>query len=170
VRLTEEERGITLIELLIVMVLMGILLGGLANVLVSGTRAQYDMDSRLNAQQSARGALDRIEYEGRCSTSATIVNSGAGVTFSLPSQCTHASGTVTWCVVSGILKRFTTAGCTGTGMIFVRYLTSATPFSLHTVTGNLPQLVANLVTNPTSAAANRFAITDSITLRNSSPS
>lgn len=165
-----DERGITLMEMLIVMVLMGIVMAGLANVFVSGTRAQYDLDSRLNAQQSARLALDRIEYEGRCATSSTIVNSGAGVTFSLPAQCTHATGTVTWCVVSGVLKRFTTASCSGTGMVFVGYLTSATPFSLHTVTGNLPQLLVNLVASPTNRATDTFAVTDSITLRNSSPS
>ena len=97
-----------------VMVVLTIIMAGLANVLVSGTRAQYDLNTRLNAQQNARIALSRIEYEGRCATSATIVGSGAGVSFSLPAQCTNAVGTVTWCVTSGVLKRYSAATCTGT--------------------------------------------------------
>jgi prepilin-type N-terminal cleavage/methylation domain-containing protein len=169
-RLVDDERGITMVELLIAMVLMGILMAGIANVFVSGTRAQYDMDSRLTAQQSVRLALGRLEYEGRCATSATIVNSGAGVSFSLPSQCVHATGNVTWCVSSGVLRRYLSASCTGTTQIFVRYLTSATPFSLNIVTGQLPQLAITLVASPTGRATDKFRITDAITLRNSAPS
>ena len=82
----------------------------------------------------------------------------------------HATGTVTWCVNSGVLMRYTAASCSGSGQIFVRYLTSATPFSLNTVTGDLPQLAINLVASPTGRATDRFTVTDAITLRNSSPS
>jgi prepilin-type N-terminal cleavage/methylation domain-containing protein len=128
-RVVADECGMTLVEFLIVVVIMAIVIPGIVNVFISGTRAQYVMDSQLNAQQSARLALGRLEYEGRCATSGTIVNSGAGVSFSLPAQCTHATGTVTWCVVSGVLMRYTASSCTGSGQIFVRYLTSATPCS-----------------------------------------
>jgi prepilin-type N-terminal cleavage/methylation domain-containing protein len=169
-RFRGDERGITLIEMVVVMVLMTILMAGLANVFVSGTRAQYDMNSRLNAQQDVRLALSRLDFEGRCATSATIVSSGAGVSFSLPSQCMHATGPVSWCVSSGVLSRYAASSCTGTAQIFSRGLTSATPFSLVTATGNLPRLSVRLIANPTGRPTDTFSITDAITLRNSSPS
>jgi prepilin-type N-terminal cleavage/methylation domain-containing protein len=169
-RFAGDERGITMVEMLIVMVLMSILMAGIANVFVSGTRAQYDMNNRLNSQQNVRVALGRLEYEGRCATSATIVNSGAGVSFSLPSQCMHATGAVSWCVSSGILSRYVGSSCTGSAQIFSRYLTSATPFSLVTAAGQLPRLSVALVASPTGRGTDTFSITDAITLRNSPPS
>ena len=169
-RIVREEGGFTLIELLITMMLMGFVIAGIVNVFASGTRAQYVMNSQMDAQQSARLALSRLEYEGRCASAATIVNSGAGVAFSLPSVCSHASGTVSWCVVSGALERFSSGSCSGSGTPFVRDLTSTAPFALHTASGDLPQLLVNLVANPTGNVAGGFAISDLITLRNSSPS
>ena len=169
-RAQQDEQGITLVEMLIVMVVMGILMAGLANVFISGTRAQYDLNTRLNAQQNARIALNRLEYEGRCATTATILGSGADVSFSLPAQCVHGTGTVTWCVVSGLLRRYTGASCTGTSVIFVSDISSATPFSLITVSGYLPRLAINLVSTPAGRVADSFTVTDTIALRNSSPS
>jgi len=169
-RLLRDERGITLIEMLITVALMGTVLGGLANVLISGSRAQYNLASTLNAQQNARLALNRLEYEGRCATSATVGSSGATVSFSLPSECSHATGTVTWCVSGGVMTRYASSSCTGSGQIFSRYLTSATPFSLYTVTGNLPELLISLDVSPTGRGVDEFKVSDAITLRNSPPS
>ncbi len=165
-RRAAQEDGFTLVELLVVVACLGFIMAGLANIFVSGARTQTVLDSEINAQQSIRLALDRIEFEGRCASSATIVSSGGGVSFTLPSQCSHASGIATWCVVSGVLERFGTASCSGTGTTFVRYLTSATPFALNIVTGDLPQLVVSLVANPSGQANDSAAVTDTITLRN----
>ena len=131
------EDGFSLIELVIVCLILGVVLTGLVNVLVSGTRAQADDQGRAIAQQNTRLALDRLEYDARCATSATLVGSGAGVSLSLPSQCSHATGTVTWCVTGGVLTRYTVASCTGSGQTFVSSVTSATPFSLLTSTPRL---------------------------------
>ena len=168
-RLRREEVGITLIEMLIVMLLMGILMVGLVNVFVSGTHAQYDLSTRLNAQEDARTALSRLEYEGRCASSATILSAGTGVSFSLPAQCVHGTGTVTWCVTSGALTRYTATSCTGAAMVFVRDISSATPFTLQTTSGYLPRLAINLVATPAGLTVDRFTASDTITLRNSAP-
>jgi prepilin-type N-terminal cleavage/methylation domain-containing protein len=168
-RLHQEERAMSLVEMLVVMIVLTIILAGLANVLVSGSRAQYDLSTQLNAQQNARIALSRIEYEGRCASTATLLGSGAGVSFSLPAHCTKAVGTVTWCVTSGALKRYTAATCTGTSQVYVRDISSATPFSLVTATGNLPRLAITLVSTPLGRRVDRFTVTDSIALRNSAP-
>lgn len=170
VRFVRDERGITMVEMLISVALMGVVLGGIVNVMVAGGRVQYNMASLLNAQQDARVALNRLEYEGRCATSATVANAGAQVSFVLPSQCMHATGNTSWCVSGGTLRRYTSSGCSGAAQIFARSLTSATPFSLHTATGDLPQLLVSLIVSPTGRGVDTFKIADAITLRNSSPS
>lgn len=169
-RLVRDERGVTLIELLIVCVVLSIIMAGLANVFISGTRASYVLNSNLNAQQNVRTALSRLEYEGRCGSSATILNSGAGVAFTLPTVCSHVSPAVSWCVVSGVLTRYLASSCSGTGSGFASSITSPTPFSLQASTGDLQEVLVNLASNPTGSPGATFSITDSITLRNSSPS
>jgi prepilin-type N-terminal cleavage/methylation domain-containing protein len=165
-RRLSDQRGFTMIELLIVMVLIGIIMMAVVDVFISGTRAGADANARLAAQQNTRIALDRLEYEGRCATSASLVGSGAGVTFTMPSQCSNASGTVTWCVTGAILERFSGAACSGTGTIFVRNVTSATPFSIITASGDLPRLAITITSNQTSSAADGATLTDTVTLRN----
>jgi prepilin-type N-terminal cleavage/methylation domain-containing protein len=166
-RRLSDERGFTLVELLIVMVLMGIIMVGVVDVFVSGTRAGADANARLGAQQNTRVALDRLEHEARCATSATLLSSGAGVKLTLPSQCSNATGTVSWCVTGGILKRYPGAACSGAGaVIFVRNITSATPFSLVTGSGDLPRLAITITSDETRSAADAATLTDSITLRN----
>jgi prepilin-type N-terminal cleavage/methylation domain-containing protein len=170
-RRLSDERGVTLIELLIVMVLTGIIMTAVVNIFVSGTRAGADANARLTAQENTRVALDRLEYEGRCATSAALVSSGAGVTLTLPSQCTNASGTVTWCVTGGVLERFPSATCSGTsGVVYVRNVSSTTPFSLITASGNLPQLAITITSDATPSPADAATLTDTITLRNAARS
>ena len=169
-RLVREERGFTIVELLVVMVLLGILLGVLVDVFVSGTRTAYVTNSNLNAQQDIRTGLSRLEYEGRCGSSATILNGGAGVSFTLPTVCSHVSPAVSWCVASGVLTRYLASTCTGAGQPFARSITSPTPFSLQAGTGDLQEVLVNLAANPTGMPAGGFSVTDAITLRNSSPS
>src|SRR5262249_55003922 len=77
----QDERGFTLVELLVVMILLAIILGPLVDSFASGTRAAYVTNSNLNAQQDLQVALSRLEYEGRCGSSATLLSGGAGVTF-----------------------------------------------------------------------------------------
>jgi Tfp pilus assembly protein PilW len=162
------EAGFTQVELLVTMVLTAIVMVGFVNIFVSGTRGGVDANARLDAQQNTRLALDRIEFEGRCATSATLVGGGQGVAFSLPASCSHATGNVTWCVVSGVLTRYTRSGCAGSWQPFVSGVRSAQPFMLPaTPTGDLPQLAVALTVD-TSAhdVGTSVTVTDLITLRN----
>jgi prepilin-type N-terminal cleavage/methylation domain-containing protein len=168
-RLVHDERGFTLIELLIVCIILAIIVGGLANVFVSGTRTSYVLNSNLNAQENIRIALGRLEYEGRCGSSATILNGGAGVSFTLPTVCSHVSPAVAWCVSGGVLTRYLATSCAGTGTPYASSITSATPFSLQSNTGDLTEVLVNLAANPTGSPGATFSIADAITLRNSSP-
>jgi hypothetical protein len=146
---------------------MGIVMTGIVNLFVSGTRAGADANSRLTSQQNVRLAVDRLEFEGRCATTASVLSSGEGVAFSIPTWCTHASGAVAWCVVDGALTRYTSNACSGTGQVFVTNVTSATPFTIPTTaSGDLPQLDIDIAVNPGTTTATSASLTDTITLRN----
>jgi twitching motility protein PilT len=159
-----SQSGFTLIELLVTMVLSVIVIAGAVNMFVSGTRAGADANARVNSQQDVRLALDRLEFEGRCATTATLLSSGEGVYFSLPPQCTHASGDVSWCVSSGVLYRYAAATCAGaTRQLFISGVATAAPFSLTTATGYLPRLNIGLTVGSGSKSS---TLDDVITLRN----
>jgi prepilin-type N-terminal cleavage/methylation domain-containing protein len=161
-----DERGFTIVELLVAMVVTGIVMTALVNIFISGTRTAADTTARTTAQQNVRLAFDRLEFEARCATSATIVGSGSGVALALPAQCVHGTGTVCWGVAAGTLSRYANSTCTGSGMPFVRDLTSATPFSLTTAAGYLPRLEAQLTVDTTNRASDALTLADTITLRN----
>jgi Tfp pilus assembly protein PilW len=166
-----EERGVTLVELLVVCATLGIVMTGIVNVFASGARAGSDADGRFQAQQNARLGLERLQYEARCASAASLVGGGAGpsagVVLTLPAICSHASGTVTWCVSGGVLSRFAGAACSGTGRPYVPAVTSTAPFSLPAApSGSLPQLQIALTANATGRAGDGFSLGDTITLRN----
>ncbi|HEV2590249.1 MAG TPA: prepilin-type N-terminal cleavage/methylation domain-containing protein [Gaiellaceae bacterium] len=166
------ENGQTLVELLVAMGLMAIVMVGIVNIFVSGGRAGADANARIDAQQNTRLAIDRLEFEGRCAAIATLLNSGAGVKFTIPTQCAHTTTTaVSWCVVSGVLERFAGASCAaGTPQVFIRGVTSATPFSLPTApSGDLPTLAVALTIDTSRDAGTAATLDDTITLRNATP-
>ncbi|HEY2072102.1 MAG TPA: type II secretion system protein [Gaiellaceae bacterium] len=168
-----SESGFTLVELIISMAVMGIILGGLADVFVSGERANADATARMTSQQSVRAAFDRLEYDARCASTGTLLNktgsNGAGVYLVLPSQCDHASGTVTWCVSSGSLIRNSGTTCAATThrLTYITSVTSATPFSCYSpVSGSTPQLRVALTVNPSTRNSDKTTSTDLITMHN----
>jgi hypothetical protein len=85
-------------------------------------------------------AISQLEYEVRCASGYTLTNSGAGINLTMPTQCSHATETISWCVSSGVLGRYSAANCTGTDQQFVSSVSSATPFSVVADAGDLPQV------------------------------
>src|SRR5262249_46030467 len=135
--------------------------------IVSGSRAQSDYSARVTAQGSARMALDRLEYEARCASYASILNSGAGVALTMPATCPHATGNISWCVSSGVLTRYAgSSTCSRTGITYIDSITTSTPFSLQWGTSNLPRLSIALAINTTNRSSDRFTLNDSIAMRN----
>jgi prepilin-type N-terminal cleavage/methylation domain-containing protein len=93
-----NERGYTLVEMLVVMAILGIVISGLTTVFVSGSRAELDMNRRFQAQQQARLALDKIRTDLHCATAAQVqtINTYNGVAISAP-NC--GTATIDWCLV-----------------------------------------------------------------------
>jgi prepilin-type N-terminal cleavage/methylation domain-containing protein len=104
-----EESGYSLIELLTVLLILGVVMGGLTTVFASATTSEADMNNRFQAQQEARLGLDKLRREAHCASAATPAGSDASsITFTLPSYCKTYSGnaSVTWCTRSVSTNRY----------------------------------------------------------------
>jgi|SRR5579872_4428976 len=168
----QAESGFTLVELVVTVFVLGLVMTGLGNLFVSSQRASTDSEARMSSQENVRVAFGRLEFDARCASSAALQSSGKGVYLVLPSQCSHSTGNVTWCVNSGSLVRISGTNCTTSGTTLVTNVTSATPFScssaLSGVTGATPVLAVALTVNTTTSTSNQTAATDYIDMHNAS--
>lgn len=169
-RLGRGEDGYTMIELLTVLGIMGIVMGGLTTIFVSGSTAERDMNKRFQSQLNTRLALDRIRRDIHCSSSAspysvsslTLISSGCG--------------NVTWCTapVTGFTNRWalyrkagTTCSST-TGTKIADYLTTANVFTAYTPAGaTLASLSVDFPVGMKTTGAAKYELTDTIYMRNS---
>lgn len=166
--LLRHETGFTMVEMVIATFVTMILVAGLANLFASGMRASADASSRLTSQSGVRLALDRLEYEARCASTATLAGGGADVTLVLPPApaCAHANGTYTWCVTGGALIRYSGSSCTGTNQIFATSVTTPKPFSCLAPVNQYPRLQVSLAVNPVPQTVDAFAATDTMDMHN----
>jgi prepilin-type N-terminal cleavage/methylation domain-containing protein len=163
--LARDESGFTLIEMVVVITVLVLLMAGLSSLFLSGLHTSNTTSDLLASQTQIHLGLDRLEYETRCASQATLVSSGAGVTLTLPTQCPHATGTITWCVASGSLVRYTGSACSGSGQTLATNITSAHPFSCISTVGDYPQLQVAL-TAQTQSTRDTVSATDKIDMRN----
>ena len=93
-RLLRQERGYTLIELVVVLAIFMTVVTALVSLFTSGAKAELDMNRRFEAQQNARLALDRMRRELHCANGITATPNTAvsSVVVSLPSQCPSSGG------------------------------------------------------------------------------
>jgi len=168
--LLRSESGFTLPELLIVMTITVILMGGLATIFGLGLNTTKTSSRILAAQSGVVVALDRLDYEARCASQAKLLSSGAGVTLTYPFQCSghtsEAPGTVTWCVTGGSLVRYSGSACSGSGQTLTTDVTSTTPFSCVATVSDFPSLRAALTVNTGTTSATASTGTDTMTLEN----
>jgi prepilin-type N-terminal cleavage/methylation domain-containing protein len=185
-RRLDGQAGFTVVEMLTVLLILGVVMGGLTSVFTSATNAEADMNHRFQAQQSARLALDKLRREVHCASSATPAGSStSSVVLTLPTYCKTYSGntSVTWCTRSVATNRYALyrvngAICTG-GVKWADYLT---PTSTATVcsgalcvfnfnaqsTSSLAKLHVDFPVNPkASRTAETYELIDDLVLRNS---
>lgn len=190
-----SEEGYSIVELLVVMAVLGIVIGGVAAIFTSGLNASADQTRRYRQQEDARLALDRLRKDVRrsctVSTSATPNTWQTSVTlYSSSDSCASGSHTVSWCLTgSGSrygLYRIAAATCAGATQRFADYLTSSsvflyTPPNSHitslggglagvaTQDGGyaLPRLHVDIKVNrDTTKTAGAYRVVDDIVLRN----
>jgi len=182
--------GYTLTELLVTMLIMGVVLGALTSLFVSGSRAQLELSNRFQAQQNARLALDKVRRELHCAKDVTGL--GSSITVSLGKYCptnpNNAAGDptysqFTWCVKDAggahppvgaspyTLWRYAgaTATCSGVGRRWADHLTRSDVFPCSAQSpGELQTLRVDLIVDVTpSTPRQRYWLQDDIALRNS---
>lgn len=178
-RLTGEQ-GYTLTEMLVVMAIMGVVMGGVTALFVNGSNAEVELNHRFQAQQAARLSLDRVRREAHCATTITVSGTSAvvgGVTYypAMTETPTGCGGQYSWCTaaVNGSTTRYrlyrqSGATCSSaTGTKYADYLTRGTVFAYAYPSGSLPRLTVDLPVNLVPARAERtYELTDDIVLRN----
>lgn len=166
--LARDESGFTLIELVVVMTVLVLVMAAVSSLFLQGLHTSNTTSGILASQTQIHIALDRLEFETRCASQATRVSSGAGVTLTLPTQCMHATGTITWCVTGGSLVRYSgSSSCSGIGQTMATKITSATPFTCISTVGDYPELQVAL-TAQTHSSNDTVSATDQIDMRNTS--
>jgi prepilin-type N-terminal cleavage/methylation domain-containing protein len=179
------ERGMTVVELLVAMSILGVVMAGVVSLFTSGLRAHVDMDARFQAQVQLSTALGKLRREahGACAVAAGWTT--GKVTLNMPSAtppqppltpCSTPS-TVTWCTIGSgqryALYRVAGTTCTATGAkLYADYLTTAAVFPSYaatsTLTGSLARLSVHFPVDVKPAdPSEAYTIDDAIVLRNS---
>jgi prepilin-type N-terminal cleavage/methylation domain-containing protein len=167
------EAGYSLVEMLTVMVIMSVVLGGITDIFVSGSKAQAEQENRFQAQLATRLAMDKIRKDIHCASDVTPYST-TSVTLKLPSGC---GGDTSWCTaaVAGYSSRYrlyrqsgTTCGTNGT--MVADYLTSGSVFPAfnHTVGCQcLASLQLDFAVSNKGSTRDKYELTDTVFLRNS---
>jgi len=107
------QAGYTLVETLVVMSILVLVIGAIADGFTSASKVQTDQTARADDQESARQALERLRRDIHCASAAAFTaNAQGGYTLNLtvdPGQClavTTGAGVaqsgsdgVQWCTV-----------------------------------------------------------------------
>lgn len=131
------EGGYTLVELLVVMAILGVIVGGIVTLFVAGINADADQTRRFRAQQDTRLALDRIRKDVHSScaisnpTTYNTWESSVTLYYSANGTCVGGTNSLTWCTIGSgsqyALYRVTGTTCT-TGPKYADFLTNGLPF------------------------------------------
>jgi Tfp pilus assembly protein PilW len=191
-RLAQED-GMTLVELLWTLGILGFVMTGIIVVFISGLRSEFDMNQRFQAQQEARLALQtmRTDLRGACTMSVSAgvsANDTVLLGFCSNSTTTWSSTPVsytTWCARSeggtpvhyGLYRETANdpgpGGCaTGTtGTREADWLTTASVFTPVIVSGTRPELTVSVpVDADPQNTTGVYKLADTIMLRNAAVS
>lgn len=178
-----NEKGYSLVELLVTMVILSVVIGGMTTVFVSGSKAQVRLNERFQAQQNARLALDRLRVDIHCATGAQAqtINTYPGIKLNV-SSCSTTSP-VSYCVIQFTTNpvRYQLYRATGTGatdctssdttrVLVADYLTSSNVFTTNAIPQYSLQTVGidlKIGVDAASTTVNAYELTDSIVARNS---
>jgi prepilin-type N-terminal cleavage/methylation domain-containing protein len=132
------EGGYSLVEMVTVMAILGVVLGGVVALFTAGIKADSDQNQRFQAQQDTRLALDKLrrDVHPACtiSTPATYNTWASSVTLYYSTDgCASGTHSVTWCTAASgskfILQRVVATSCTGSLVTVASSVTSANVFA-----------------------------------------
>jgi prepilin-type N-terminal cleavage/methylation domain-containing protein len=171
-----NERGFTLVEMLMVMLILTTILATLTQLFVTGMKSELDLNRRFEAQEQARTGVDRMRREIHCASAIALSVADPGgsgkyaqVDVSVPKQCPTGNGvnttTVTYDVqqVSTSRYQLRRAGVVVGDYITSRYLFSYTAPSVTTLGKLKVDVPVNL--NP-NEGWKQWRLTTDIVLRN----
>jgi prepilin-type N-terminal cleavage/methylation domain-containing protein len=188
------QAGYTLVETLVVMTLLLIVIGSVADAFSSASKTEVDQTARATDQESARLTLQRLRRDLHCASAAQVqqtrdsngvVISPLGYTLNLavdPSICiavtTSASNTVQWCTVQkdSIGQRYgvyrTISGnCNASDAVFqVDFVTKPDIWTMVCPASGLQAVAVDMPVNrdPVTRAGRTYELQDTIALRNDS--
>jgi type II secretory pathway pseudopilin PulG len=128
-----ENKGITVIEVLTVLIILGTVLGALTTLFVRGLNAELEANNRFRAQDQARLAVDRMRRELHCANAITAT--ATSVTATLAGTCPTAIGGASTSVVYSMQNvstnryRLRRAANGGAAATVADYLTSQNAFT-----------------------------------------
>jgi prepilin-type N-terminal cleavage/methylation domain-containing protein len=185
--LAREQRGFTLIEMLVTMAIMGVVIGAVAMLFTSGTKAEVDLNLRFSSQTEARLALDTFRREVHNACSATVSGTSGSVTDpggtartrypvvalkTLDSGYACSVNSANWCTVGSgssysLYRQSGATTCSSSSTRRAQYLTRGTIFMIATATGLLPKIGVDMTVNRSASVARlSYRIHDDIALRN----
>lgn len=187
-----SERGYTLVELIIVMIILLLIVGGLADGFASATKAEVDQSNRASDQQNARQALERMRLDIHCALSAqpaSPILDGSGNTTGYlltlpqpnpgcPGVQTTGAASVQWCTVEQTPTRYklfrSLVDCTvpADATFQVDYVTQANIWPATTCTsGEYPTVGVDMPVNrnPVTRPGRTYELKDAIAIRNTLP-
>lgn len=190
------QAGYTLIETLVVMTILVVVIGALADGFTAASKTETDQTARADDQEAARQALDRLRKDIHCASAAqTGPNASGGYTLNLtvnPGYCvavTAGSGVgnelsdgVQWCTVpigaSGQrfgLYRTIVHACDAADAVFqVDYVTQGNVWTMSCGSNDshLQAVAVDLPINRDIATrpGRTYELTDRISLRNDTAS
>jgi prepilin-type N-terminal cleavage/methylation domain-containing protein len=104
-RVQNEERGYSLVELIITMAILGVIMTAVASLFISGIYSQTDLDQRFQAQVQLNTAVVKLRREAHNACGLRAGNTTSVITLNMPgignfqppaTPCTVPL-TVTWC-------------------------------------------------------------------------
>lgn len=177
-RLRNDENGMSVVEMLTVMVILGVVLGGVVSLFTAGLNSDADLNRRFQSQTDARTALDRMRRDAHAACGVTGGYSTASVTFVFPANsCASGTSSISWCTSgSGTrykLYRTASATCSVTGPMYADYLTTGSVFTYvaqNTPAGSytLARLHVDVPVNRLpSRSTDKYELVDDLVFRNS---
>lgn len=177
-RLRNDERGITIVELITVMAILGTVVGGVVALFTAGLNSDADLNRRFQSQSDARTALDRMRRDAHAACGVSAGYSSSSVTFVYPADsCAAGSSSISWCTGgSGTrykIYRRASSTCAASGPSFADYVTTASVFTYvpqNTPSGSytLARLHVDVPVNrQPSNSLDKYELVDDLVFRNS---